>query len=107
MSDQCPICHQWKFSNHHTCPPLWEVREVTADSNEDWHNIRAWEASGAAEKYADDYDCHGDYTIIRGTSIKVDVRAFASDKIERFEVTGESVPSYTAERILEETKDGV
>jgi len=64
-------------------------------------SVYADEASEAAEKYAEESDCEGDYTCIQGSPMTLFVRLASAGKDapwERFEVTGETEPVYTARK---------
>lgn len=102
---QCATCREWTSSDHHKCHPVWEVREE-APYDTDWENYHAWDSEEAAEKFAEEYDQCGDYTVIKGTPIIVQVRKPGSDVVERFEIRAEAEPRYYATQ-LEESKNGV
>jgi len=100
MSDMCKTCGSWMmFPNSHRCPPKFDVIDADGGYGKDpwqWAKaIFAHDAETAAEKYADQSDCEGDYSIIRGNEATILVRDEAGE-ITRWTVTGESVPSYSA-----------
>lgn len=101
MKDVCPTCGKWMmFPKSHQCPPIFEVIDEDGGYGDEdpWQwasKIYARDPETAAEKWADENDCNGDYTIIRGNEAKISVRA-ADGTITRWIVTGESVPEYTA-----------
>lgn len=100
MSDMCKTCGAWMmFPESHRCPPKFDVIDADGGYGDDpWQwakSIRAHDPCDAAEKYADDSDCEGDYSIVRGSPATIFVRD-ASGEITCWTVTGESVPSYSA-----------
>ena len=100
MKDGCRTCGQWMmFPDTHRCPPLFHVIDPHGYGDADpWEYaapIYARDAEAAAEKWADQHDCEGDYTIIRGSPATVHVRD-AEGAVTRWIVSGESVPEYTA-----------
>lgn len=93
--DRCPRCKDWMvFPDTHRCRPQWQVWQE-GEEKDDASTFFAFDAAKAAEMWADDYDCNGDYDIVRGSPATVFVQG--DDGVEhKFEVIGESVPQYTA-----------
>jgi hypothetical protein len=98
MSDyqRCKTCGVYGWVGTHRCPPVWECRRVVPWDDEEWTDVYATDARNAAEEFCDIFDSDGDYMIIRHGSATIDVRKKDSDVAERFEVSAESVPRYTA-----------
>ena len=103
----CEICGGYYIceKDEHTCLPLWEVA-IEEDGDEPyWSSVYASLPEIAAEKYADENDCVGDYTIVSagdsGTTVVLVRRAIPGASVRRFHVIGEAVPQYTV-RELEE-----
>ena len=97
--ERCPTCKGWIFFAKHTCPPSFEVRNLDDKDDESAFNVvYARDEEEAAEKWADDYDSYGDYTIVGGSSVKVEVR-HRNGESKFYEVSGESVPRYTASEL--------
>lgn len=99
----CAKCDNWMmFPDSHRCPPKFEVIDADGGYGDDpWRwakTIYAHQPDDAAEKYADESDCEGDYTIIRGSPATILVRD-SQGNVTHWEVSGESVPSYTAHAI--------
>lgn len=101
----CKVCgHFMMFPDSHRCPPMWECwSEDYGETRErSAQKVRASDAEEAAEKYAEQSDEGGDYTIIKGSPVDVCVvplGAPAGTKPSRFHVEGESVPEYTASAV--------
>lgn len=124
---RCRVCDQYYFDDEwHKCPPTFLV--WCHDYDGDIHNavkIRAHDHEQAAEKWAEQDDSYGDYTIIGGSDATVFVaRASQYDEVmeqlaqegeiddddpsvppgvevKKFLVSGESVPQYTARELAE------
>lgn len=94
--ERCKTCKEWGFTGSHECPPIWEARIFETKWQEDWHEVHAADAERAAQKFAEDYDCYGDYDIIRRGSAEVEVRKVGDDKAVLVDVSAESVPHYYA-----------
>jgi hypothetical protein len=95
-SSRCETCKEWVFFDSHRCPPKYQVRQVWPNGDvDDWRDFYARDPEEAAEKWAERYDSYGDYTIVNGSSAIVDVMD-EEETVTKFEVTGESVPSYRA-----------
>jgi len=97
----CPTCRAGVWSgDRHTCPPAWVVHCASwhGDELDDGDTVHARSASGAAEKWADEADSDGDYTIVGGNPATVRVKRLGADDdtARTFVVEGETVPSYWA-----------
>lgn len=69
------------------------------ETEEDAHTVSTVDdPQTAAEDFAQWSDSNGDYLILGGAVETIVVRRVGSESTETFEVTGESVPSYTARR---------
>lgn len=105
------MAYHWcvRCEAHHgrVCLPAWIVRAADDDSAFDPKPIHASDAGEAAEKWAERDDSYGDYSIVGGNEIEVLVRPYDEPDAKplRFRVTGESVPTYTADEI-EDTGTG-
>lgn len=64
----------------------FEVAIDHGDGDPYWQEISALSEEAAAEKYADDYDCQGDYDIVRAG-------------FRRYHVFGETIARYYARLI--------
>lgn len=94
--ERCPRCNELMvFPTRHTCKPSWMVWPEGEDED-GASRIFATDAKEAAEKWADDDDCNGDYTIVRGSPATVYVKD-EDGETRKFEVFGEMVPHYYAE----------
>jgi hypothetical protein len=99
---RCPVCKDFAVFglDSHTCKPAWLVKP--ADDGEEFaeyeqQKIYARDAEAAAEKYAEDAASEGD-----GDEYDLEVINFPGmDKIVRFSVTVEAVPSATAHKTSE------
>ena len=92
--ERCKTCGQYDWTKSHRCPPVWLV--WTEDSGEDYaYKIYAVDAQSAAEKWADQTDCVGDYTIVSGEDETVTVKVL-DDTVLKFNVSGQAVPEYHA-----------
>lgn len=99
---RCPKCERFGWLPH-ACKEF----ECATDWNQDpeWTTVHAMDAEQAVERYAEDYDCEGDYTIIkagdRGETI-IRVREMGDEGGgKKFHVYGESVPQYHARELTE------
>ena len=96
----CDRCNGWSVNlTHHRCPPTWTCEPADSFNYGEGYQqkVIAHDAELAAEKFAENWDSEGDYDILRGREFGVKVTA--ADGAETFwEVTGESVPNYTAMR---------
>lgn len=106
--DFCPTCKKYDSLGHHVCAPIWEVAIDQGKNSElYWQECRAQSEEAAAERYADDYDCQGDYTIIQagdGGETEILVRRpNGVGGVKRFHVVGETVAQYHAREIFERT----
>ncbi len=118
MIDRCPKCKAWIYSydGKHECPPLWLVQCPEYD-DETWEEVYAVAAEYAAEKYAEDYDADS-HDMMCGETIVVVVyleeeyiawrmdNTGITDPVKTFTCSGEAVPTYTAEEIVESDKAG-
>lgn len=79
--------------------PVWLCWEPDqGGTEEDAHEVEAYDAEQAAEDYAEWSDINSaDYTILRGSGATICVRGREPGApVERYVVTGETVPEYTA-----------
>lgn len=93
---KCRTCGHWGFADKHACPPIWEARIFETKWQNDWTEVYATDAEDAAERFAEEYDQGGDYTIIRDGNAEIEVRRQGSDEAAIFDISAESVPEYTA-----------
>lgn len=99
----CPICKEPAILQGHKCKPLFECRFAKDGPiyfDENWTETRAFDAEDAAEKFCEEYDCYGEYVVIRlgeSNAPTVEVRKPGEEMIHRFVVVGESLPTYHAE----------
>lgn len=94
----CPRCAAYGYLPH-DCKAYKCAIEEPGEPY--WCTVYALDAERAAEKYADEYDCGGDYTILKQgeageTYILVRDGENNAAEHERFHVTGEAVPQYRA-----------
>jgi hypothetical protein len=74
-------------------------RPENGETEEDAREVEALDAETAAEDFAEWDDSQGDYTIVRGSDATLHVRPRDGGDVERFQVSGEAVPQYSA-RVL-------
>lgn len=95
-----------------TCPPEWELlqEDDLRFSLPVWELVYGSDEETAIEKWAKLYDQNGDYSIVQsGEGYIVYIRKPADEDLigptpaQRWEVCGESVPHYTANRAEEKT----
>ena len=87
--------------DRHMCPPSWDVWRPDEQEQEDCRPVYADEPGDAVEAWAHDDDARGaDYRIIGGDDATVHVRRHGDTTSEPmvFEVSGESLPHYSARR---------
>ena len=92
----CEICHEFKFTETHKCPPKWNTNIVEYDDDSGL-DVHARTAELAAIKRAKEHDV-GDYDLLQGGDITILVRS-ANGVVEKFNCTGEAVPEYRAKKI--------
>ncbi len=91
----CPRCGHFRLRECRCilfqCAQPWkgQVDEVS------WRDVYAVDAETAAEEYAENSDCEGDYTIIRNGEAEIWVRD-PENRVTVFDITAESVPEYRA-----------
>lgn len=91
---RCAKCGEFGFSNTHECPPIWEARILETKWENDWTEVHARDAEAAAEKFCEDYDCHGDYDIIKRGGEEIQVRKLGEERIVIVDISAESRPHY-------------
>lgn len=90
--DACDTCH---YAG--SCFDPFEVWCPTyGESRTDARIIRAYDSEAAARRFGEMHDAQGDYDIVSGGDVTVHVCEQGTDVIEKFLVTGESVPEYHA-----------
>lgn len=97
--ERCSACGEFGFIKGHTCPPTWDVYCPAHGEDEDDARIfYAHSASEAAEKWAKRSDHESaEYSIARGDEEAVcRVRRVGAEEWEEYEVSGETVPRYSA-----------
>jgi len=98
----CETCNGIIWSAHtHTCPPVWRVYAEDIYGDE-YVEVMALDAEQAAEKWAERYDCEGDYTIVSGSEQTVTVTDVHGEDSKKLIVEGEGVPQYTAREVPEQ-----
>jgi hypothetical protein len=106
----CPICDEHYIPGDpdtmnpnaypHTCPPRWLVWNEVQDTEADACSIYARSAAEAAERWAENFDRDGTgYPIMAGMKVVLHVRKDPDGFLQRFKVTGEAEPVYTAEEL--------
>ena len=78
--------------------PAYMVWNESESDEENARKIHAVDAEDAAERWADEYDSAGDYTIVGGSEENVSVRS-PDGKLTKFRVSGETVAKYSATEI--------
>jgi hypothetical protein len=108
MFERCPTCNKFDFLDRHKCLPAYKVWQFWDDEKDDEKELEeyaetvyAFGHEEAAEEWAEDDDAQGDYTIVGGSETKVKVKKVGEDIIKIFEVSGESIPKYSATEIKE------
>ncbi len=109
----CKTCHNYydilesTFLPAHKCHPAWLVWDPDQGNTvEDARTIYALNAEWAAEKWAEEDDSDSaEYSIAQGTSTVVCVQPKEGGPIEKFKVTGEYEPTYSAELVEEPSKE--
>lgn len=76
---------------------MFEVfhREYMGDDSK---SFKAFDAEAAARDYAEHYDTGGDYSLLNGDTIEIEVVGPGGEKT-KFRCSGETVPSYSAKEI--------
>lgn len=99
QSGECPRCKEWKLyrdgctCKRFECAKPW--RNEVHDLN--WSEVYARDSEEAAEKFAEESDCDGDYTIIRNGSAEIWTRD-GDGLVEKWDIEAESCPTYTARK---------
>lgn len=100
MTNFCPKCqgYLWKHGVHH-CPPCFECRfDDQWKEDRDWREVYAADPEAAAEKFAGDYDCENEYSILQeGDRCEriIEVRLDGGAPT-RWNISAENVPHYYA-----------
>ena len=102
---ECNFCGEYHWADaHHDCLPRFFVWCPDFDQGpEDSRAVYATNMEEAVEKWADESDSKGDYTIISGGGANVMAykEGFNEDSAVKFEVTGEAIPIYHAKLALD------
>jgi hypothetical protein len=98
MSDfqRCRVCGKYDWLAKHKCAPVWEARLHETKWEEGWSTVYAIDAEEAAEKFCEQYDSDGEYSIVQSGSAEVEVRKPGEDVVTLFGVDAETVPQYRA-----------
>jgi hypothetical protein len=99
--DWCIECQSYHW-NGEKCYPKWYVWcEYYGEEFEDADIIYARDKESAIEKWAEQSDSDSaDYTIVSGTEVSVFICSYDNEKeINKYIVSGEAIPSYTARKI--------
>ena len=95
IGEWCADCRDFHGPGRHMPEyRVWREKEKA----EDGVGVRARNAEHAAERWADEYDSGGDYSIVGGSPETVWVRGPEGAEA-RYRVSGESVPHYSAELV--------
>lgn len=98
-SGTCPRCKEWKLYRDNCTCQRFECAQpwngIVSDVS--WCEVYAPDAERAAEKFAENSDSDGDYTIIRNGEAEIWTRD-ENGTIEKWDIEAESVPSYNARR---------
>ena len=105
MHNRCSICGAllWNIVGHHCPPEYWcWVSDPDYDMEKE-EGMRIWCYGGpdqAAAEYVERWESEGDYICIGGDTIRVSVvDGGEPTEIYVFDVTGETMPQYHAERV--------
>lgn len=94
---RCESCNQYYHSHNHECSPQYKVYcESRGDTIEDSIAFYAADAAMAAEYWAEHDDYSGAEYDIVGQREEPIVCVVKDDEIEKFRVTGEAMPHYSA-----------
>jgi hypothetical protein len=101
MINWCKSCGELMLSpNSHKCPPAWWVWDADdGETREDACKYYGILPERAVEKWAENRDNQGDYTIVGGHTAVVCVVKDGKENPIKVEVTGETVPEYRARRL--------
>ncbi len=96
----CPKCEGYTVDiKFHQCPPTWRVRLLPYHGEDDYDEVLANSAQQAAQKFAEQYDQGGDYTVVGGSPIEVLVSGHKSENEKKYHVEGEAVATYYAQEV--------
>lgn len=96
---QCKICNKWGYVDTHKCPPIWQTYCLWGNETpdeEEWNEYYARYPDEAAELAGEAYDSE-EYHLLSGSELEVLVRNPETKEIQKYTVTGESVPKYYAQ----------
>ena len=101
----CDVCGKYKTGGHQ-CPPAWECWIHEHGEGDRHTTVHAHEAEYAAEEFMQQYetDC-AEYPVLQGDDCVVVVQRMGEDERHYFRVSGEYVPTYSAENIDQEEAD--
>lgn len=98
----CTTCNTYHYGAG-ACWPEWDVWCLErGDERGDSRAILATSAENAAERWAERDDSGGDYTIVGGETVTVCVARVGEERVQRYRVSGEAVPEYTAREVEED-----
>ena len=100
MFDRCPVCNMFTDLSKHKCAPAWWACGDPEGAEFAAYTIYAYEASAAAELYAERHDRASTHWL---DEQEVFVRPLSGGNLQKFNVTMEHTPVYSAkEEPLEE-----
>lgn len=97
---KCGLCHE-RYKGVHLCKPEWETEHFWKGSFEEDCKVRAHDAEGAAERWAEMYDEDGSLRD-NDTNERIRVRLLgSSDPWQVFDVTASQSIEYSVEAVTE------
>lgn len=99
---KCNLCHE-RYKGVHLCKPEWETEHLWGKTFEEDRTVRAHDAEGAAERWAEFYDDDGAIRNSDGcTKERIRVRLLgSSDPWQVFDVTASQSIDYSVEAVTE------
>jgi hypothetical protein len=90
--ERCEKCHKWDWIKRHKCPPKWYAVVDGYNDEDDPGIVYARTAEDAATGYADENFAALEYP----DDVEVWVRESPDDPWQKFDVSVESIPSFSA-----------
>lgn len=98
---KCSKCGEYDFTDRHRCLPGFLVWHKEEGEEEFARKVHALDMCDAAEQWAERDDSESaDYLIVSGQDARVAVKDMETGAVGIFIVSGESVPSYSANEVI-------
>jgi hypothetical protein len=90
--EKCSVCHEYGFVASHKCKPSWEVFRFEYGDEDDPAQAFGRDAEEAAISYSERHFADWEHPL----DFEVWVRKSADDPWQKFDISVEAVPSFSA-----------